>query len=151
MLFADTNCHLSTKPCNLYIHYHSNSESYDRQIYVGTNFGVGPFLFLFLFLDWMFFHEERLLQWLLGGHSHMLLGIVILSQFQVKIITTFIHTFCNRLFIQLGRCLVSLVKHIKCCIKSLILDKPHVLHPNLNVAKVHNFNLQGCAALNVFQ
>ena len=46
MPFVDTNSHLTTKPSNFDIKCHSNSESYDRQFFLGPSLGVVRFLYL---------------------------------------------------------------------------------------------------------
>ena len=51
MAFVHTNSHLTTKPFNFDIKCQSNSESYDRQFFWGTNFqGVQNF-----YLPWEVF------------------------------------------------------------------------------------------------
>ena len=56
MPFVDTNSHLTTKPSNLDIKCHSNSESYDRHVFFGTNFRGGQ---NFLFAVGGFFNERE--------------------------------------------------------------------------------------------
>ena len=42
MPFFDTNSYLTTKPSNFDIKYHSNSESYDKDSFLGTKVRDGP-------------------------------------------------------------------------------------------------------------
>ena len=46
MPFIDTNSHLTTKPYNLYIKFHSNSESYDQHYDMGPSLGVVRIFYL---------------------------------------------------------------------------------------------------------
>ena len=56
MPFIDTNSHLTTKPSNFDIKCYSNSESYDRHGFFGTNFRGGQ---NFLFTLGGFFNERE--------------------------------------------------------------------------------------------
>ena len=47
MPFLDTNSHLTTKLYNFDIKCHSNSESYDQQVFFGTKFRGGEIFFFF--------------------------------------------------------------------------------------------------------
>ena len=56
MPFVDTNSHLTTRPSNFDIKCHSNSESYDRQVFFGTKFRGGQ---IFIFTVGGFFNERE--------------------------------------------------------------------------------------------